>query len=187
MLLILLIACILFLHYYHTCKHTHTRTHTHTHTHTTSHTPHHTHHIQHTCTHVHTHSYRVYCVMGDGESAEGSIWEAASFAGYYKLDNLVGIIDVNRYTIDTATWHSYPPLCRAVTYCMGEKSPTLYSTTTFLYHPPPPHYTLPHPHPTHTPPTHLQHIYTYMHPFCTHAHTHTRKHARTPALSCPVV
>jgi len=41
-------------------------------------------------------SYRVYCVMGDGESAEGSIWEAASFAGYYKLDNLVGIIDVNR-------------------------------------------------------------------------------------------
>lgn len=41
-------------------------------------------------------SYRVYCMMGDGESAEGSIWEAASFAGYYKLDNLVGIIDVNR-------------------------------------------------------------------------------------------
>ena len=35
--------------------------------------------------------------MGDGESAEGSIWEAAAFAGYYKLDNLVGIIDVNRY------------------------------------------------------------------------------------------
>ena len=34
--------------------------------------------------------------MGDGESAEGSIWEAASFASYYKLNNLVGIIDVNR-------------------------------------------------------------------------------------------
>lgn len=34
--------------------------------------------------------------MGDGESAEGSIWEAAAFAGYYELDNLVGIIDVNR-------------------------------------------------------------------------------------------
>ena len=42
------------------------------------------------------HSYRTFCVMGDGESAEGSVWEAASFAGYYKLDNLVGIIDVNR-------------------------------------------------------------------------------------------
>lgn len=41
-------------------------------------------------------SYRVFCVMGDGESAEGSVWEAASFAGYYGLDNLVGIIDVNR-------------------------------------------------------------------------------------------
>ena len=34
--------------------------------------------------------------MGDGESAEGSVWEAISFASYYKLDNLVGIIDVNR-------------------------------------------------------------------------------------------
>ncbi len=34
--------------------------------------------------------------MGDGESAEGSVWEAASFAGYYKLDNLVAILDVNR-------------------------------------------------------------------------------------------
>ena len=34
--------------------------------------------------------------MGDGESAEGSIWEAASFAGHYKLDNLVAIFDVNR-------------------------------------------------------------------------------------------
>lgn len=44
-----------------------------------------------------TSSYRVFCMMGDGESAEGSIWEAASFAGYYGLDNLVGILDVNRY------------------------------------------------------------------------------------------
>lgn len=41
-------------------------------------------------------SYRVYCIMGDGESAEGSIWEAAAFAGHYKLDNLVAIFDVNR-------------------------------------------------------------------------------------------
>ena len=41
-------------------------------------------------------SYRVYCIMGDGESAEGSVWEAASFAGHYKLDNLVAIFDVNR-------------------------------------------------------------------------------------------
>jgi len=41
-------------------------------------------------------SYRVYCLLGDGESAEGSIWEAMAFAGHYKLDNLVAIIDVNR-------------------------------------------------------------------------------------------
>lgn len=41
-------------------------------------------------------SYRTYCLVGDGESAEGSIWEACAFASYYKLDNLVAIIDVNR-------------------------------------------------------------------------------------------
>eukprot|EP00744_Colponema_vietnamica_P001105 GILI01001871.1.p1 GENE.GILI01001871.1~~GILI01001871.1.p1 ORF type:complete len:643 (+),score=286.42 GILI01001871.1:79-2007(+) len=39
---------------------------------------------------------RVYCLMGDGESAEGSVWEAALFAGHYKLDNLVAFVDVNR-------------------------------------------------------------------------------------------
>lgn len=41
-------------------------------------------------------SYRVFCLMGDGESAEGSVMEAANFASHYALDNLVGIIDVNR-------------------------------------------------------------------------------------------
>jgi transketolase len=39
---------------------------------------------------------RVYCLMGDGEVAEGSVWEAAQFASYYKLDNLCAVIDVNR-------------------------------------------------------------------------------------------
>lgn len=43
---------------------------------------------------------RVYAIMGDGESQEGSIWEAAMAAGHYKLDNLVGIIDRNRLQID---------------------------------------------------------------------------------------
>ena len=38
----------------------------------------------------------MYCLLGDGESAEGSIWEAMAFAGHYQLDNLVAIIDVNR-------------------------------------------------------------------------------------------
>jgi len=41
-------------------------------------------------------SYRTYCLMGDGESMEGNIWEALNFAGFYKLDNLCAIIDVNR-------------------------------------------------------------------------------------------
>ena len=41
-------------------------------------------------------SYRVYCVLGDGESAEGSVWEAMAFASHYKLNNLVAIFDVNR-------------------------------------------------------------------------------------------
>jgi len=41
-------------------------------------------------------SYRTFCLVGDGESAEGSVWEAANFASFYKLDNLVAIVDVNR-------------------------------------------------------------------------------------------
>ncbi|CAH2318748.1 transketolase 1 [Pelobates cultripes] len=41
-------------------------------------------------------SYRVYCLMGDGESSEGAVWEAMAFASHYKLDNLVAIFDVNR-------------------------------------------------------------------------------------------
>ena len=39
---------------------------------------------------------RVYCVVGDGELAEGQIWEAAMAACHYKLDNLVAILDQNR-------------------------------------------------------------------------------------------
>jgi transketolase len=39
--------------------------------------------------------YKVYVLLGDGEIAEGSVWEAAELAVYYRLDNLVGIIDVN--------------------------------------------------------------------------------------------
>lgn len=39
--------------------------------------------------------YRTYVLLGDGEMAEGSVWEAASVALHFKLDNLCGIIDVN--------------------------------------------------------------------------------------------
>jgi transketolase len=39
--------------------------------------------------------YRVYCILGDGEIAEGQIWEASMTAGFYKLDNLTAIFDKN--------------------------------------------------------------------------------------------
>ena len=45
-------------------------------------------------------SYRVYCVLGDGEVQEGQVWEAAMFAGHRKLDNLVVIVDNNGLQID---------------------------------------------------------------------------------------
>ena len=46
--------------------------------------------------------YRVYTVVGDGESEEGQVWEAAMFASHYKLDNLVCILDLNGLQIDGA-------------------------------------------------------------------------------------
>ena len=39
--------------------------------------------------------YRTYCLMGDGETAEGSVWEAASVAHLHKLDALCAIVDIN--------------------------------------------------------------------------------------------
>ncbi len=44
--------------------------------------------------------YRVYAVLGDGETEEGQVWEAAMFAAHYKLDNLVAFIDWNGLQID---------------------------------------------------------------------------------------
>lgn len=40
-------------------------------------------------------SYRVYCLLGDGELNEGQIWEAALFAAHHKIDNLIAFIDRN--------------------------------------------------------------------------------------------
>ena len=45
-------------------------------------------------------NYRVYTVVGDGESEEGQVWEACMFAAHYKLDNLCLIIDWNGLQID---------------------------------------------------------------------------------------
>lgn len=48
-------------------------------------------------------NYRVYTVMGDGELAEGSVWEGAMAAGHYKLDNLCAVVDRNRLQISGST------------------------------------------------------------------------------------
>ena len=47
--------------------------------------------------------YRVYAVLGDGEIAEGQVWEAAMSAAKYGLDNLCAMVDVNGLQIDGAT------------------------------------------------------------------------------------
>ena len=44
--------------------------------------------------------YRVYTIVGDGESEEGQVWEASMFANHYKLDNLCVILDYNKLQID---------------------------------------------------------------------------------------
>lgn len=47
--------------------------------------------------------YNTYVLLGDGEIAEGAVWEAASLAGYYKLSNLIAIVDANRLGQSQAT------------------------------------------------------------------------------------
>ena len=44
--------------------------------------------------------YRTYAILGDGETEEGQVWEAAMFAAHYKLDNLVVVVDLNKLQID---------------------------------------------------------------------------------------
>jgi transketolase len=41
-------------------------------------------------------SFRTYCIMGDGEIQEGSVWEAAMTAAHYHLDNVCAIVDYNK-------------------------------------------------------------------------------------------
>ncbi len=50
---------------------------------------------------------RIFVLLGDGEAAEGSVWEAAELAGYYKLDNLIGLLDVNRLGQSQATMNGH--------------------------------------------------------------------------------
>jgi transketolase len=46
--------------------------------------------------------YRVYALLGDGECQEGQVWEAAMAAGHHKPDNLIAIIDYNKFQLDGA-------------------------------------------------------------------------------------
>ena len=48
-------------------------------------------------------TYRVYTLMGDGELAEGSVWEGLMAAGHYRLDNLCAVVDRNRLQISGNT------------------------------------------------------------------------------------
>ena len=48
-------------------------------------------------------AYRTYVLMGDGELAEGSVWEGAMAAGHYKLDNLCAVVDRNHLQISGTT------------------------------------------------------------------------------------
>ena len=48
-------------------------------------------------------SFRVYVIIGDGESAEGQIWESAMCAPKYQLDNLVAVLDYNKFALSDRT------------------------------------------------------------------------------------
>jgi len=48
-------------------------------------------------------AYRVYCLMGDGETQEGNIWEAAMAAAHYRCDNICAMLDYNGFQIDGRT------------------------------------------------------------------------------------
>jgi len=50
---------------------------------------------------------RVYVLMGDGECAEGAVWEAFNTAAYFKLDNLCAIVDINRLGQSEPTMHGH--------------------------------------------------------------------------------
>ena len=58
-------------------------------------------------------NFRTYSIVGDGESAEGQVWEAAMCASKFKLDNLVAIIDYNKLTLSGKTCEVMPlePFC----------------------------------------------------------------------------
>jgi len=53
--------------------------------------------------------YRTYVLLGDSEMAEGSLWESIQLAAHYKLDNLIGVLDVNRLGQRGETMYGHDP------------------------------------------------------------------------------
>ncbi len=51
--------------------------------------------------------YRVYVLLGDGETAEGGVWEAVALASHYQLNNLIGIVDVNALGQSQRTMYAF--------------------------------------------------------------------------------
>ncbi len=51
--------------------------------------------------------YHVYVLLGDGETAEGGVWEAAALASHYELNNLIGIVDVNALGQSQRTMYAF--------------------------------------------------------------------------------
>ncbi len=59
------------------------------------------------CAKMDRRDYRTYVLLGDGEVAEGQVWEATEISAYYKLNNLIGIIDCNRLGQSQATMEGH--------------------------------------------------------------------------------
>ena len=73
--------------------------------------------------------YRVYTIIGDGESEEGQVWEASMFASHYKLDNLCVILDLNGLQIDGPITEVMNPTSMAFHYFpTSTTTKALYST-----------------------------------------------------------
>lgn len=92
---------------------------------------------------------RMYCLLGDGELQEGSVWEAAMTASHYGLDRLTAIVDRNLVQLDgrvsavmeieplvdkwlafgwdviVADGHSFPSLAKAFEHCLGTSFPSV--------------------------------------------------------------
>jgi transketolase len=69
--------------------------------------------------------HRVFCLMGDGETCEGTVWEAANTAGSYRLGNLVAVIDRNKQMMssmegDAIDLEPYPDKWRAFNWDVVE-------------------------------------------------------------------